>query len=73
MEVPRLVVESELLAYATATAMQNSNHVCDLHYSSKQRRILNPLSEASDGTSILMDINWFCYCRATTGTPKFFI
>ena len=53
MEVPRLGVELELqlLAYATATATQDPNHVCDLHHSSQQHRILNPLSEARDRTT----------------------
>ena len=39
MEVPRLGVESELqlLAYTTATAMQDPSHVWDLHHSSQQR------------------------------------
>ena len=56
MEVPRLVVESELypLAYTTATATQDSSHVCDLHHSSWQCQILNPLSEARDQTCSLM-------------------
>ena len=50
MEVPRLGVESELSlpAYARATATPDLNHVCDLHHSSQQRQILNPLSEAGD-------------------------
>ena len=50
MEVPRLGVESklELLAYTTATATQDLSHICDLHHSSQQRRILNPLSKARD-------------------------
>ena len=50
MEVPRLGVESEpqLLAYPTATAMQDLNHICDLHHSSRQLQILNPLREARD-------------------------
>ena len=50
MEVPRLGVESELqlLAYTTAAAMQNLSHVCDLHPSSRQHQIPNPLSEARD-------------------------
>ena len=57
MEVSRLGVESELqmLAYATATATQDLSCVCNLHHSSLQRRILNPLREARDGTRILMD------------------
>ena len=57
MEVPRLGVELklQLLAYTTATAMQDLSLVFDLQYSSWQRQILNPLSEARDWTQILMD------------------
>ena len=49
MEVPRLGAESELqlLDYTTATAAQDLSRSCDLHHSSRQRRILNPLREAS--------------------------
>ena len=56
MEVPRLGVESELLlpAYATATTTPDPRHVCDLHHSSQQCWILNPLSEARDQTCNLM-------------------
>ena len=45
MEVPRLGVklEIELLAYATATATWDLNHVCNLHHSSRQCRIPDPL------------------------------
>ena len=52
MEVPRLGVESELQfpAYTTATAMPDVSRVCDLHYSSWQCQILNPLSEVRDRT-----------------------
>ena len=57
MEVPRLGVESalQLPAYATATALQDPNCICDLHHSSQQRWIPNPLSEARDQTCILID------------------
>ena len=50
MEIPRLGVESELplLVYATATATQDPSHICDLQQSSRQRRIVNPRSEARD-------------------------
>ena len=56
MEVPRLGVELELqlLAYATATATPDLSHTCDLHHSSGQCQILNPLSEARDRTRNLM-------------------
>ena len=50
MEVPRLGVKSELQlpTYTTATATRDSSQVCDLHHSSQQRQILNPLSKARD-------------------------
>ena len=64
MEVPRLEVELELqlLAYTTATARQNLSCVCNLRHSSWQHQNLNPLSRARDGTHILMDTSWVCYC-----------
>ena len=57
MEVPRLGVESELQlpAYTTAAATQDWSRVCDLHHSSWQCQILNPLIEAKDRTCILME------------------
>ena len=50
MEFPRLGVELELQsqANATATAMQDPSCVCNLHHSSRQCQILNPLSKARD-------------------------
>ena len=70
IEAPRLGVESELQlpSYTTATATSDPSCVCNLYHSSRQRRILNPLSGARDGTHILMDISQICYCWATTGT-----
>ena len=60
MEVPRLEVELELqlLAYTTATAMQDPSCICDLCHSLQQCQIFNPLSEARDQTSICMDTSW---------------
>ena len=57
MEVSRLGVESELqlLACTTATATLDTSCVCDLHHSSQQCQILNPLSKARDRTHNLMD------------------
>ena len=64
MEVPRLGADSELqlLAYATATATatRNQSHICHLHHSSWQCQILNLLSEARDGTCILVVTSWVC-------------
>ena len=73
MEVPRLEVESELQLppYATAPAMQDPSHVCDLHYSSQQCQILNPLNKARDQTHNLMVPSWIPFCCTMTETPAF--
>ena len=57
MEVPRPGVQLELqpLAYTTAEATWDLSRVCDLHHSSGQHQILNPLSEARDQTRTLVD------------------
>ena len=57
MEGPRLGVEFELQlpAYTTGTAVQDPSRVCDLHHGLQQRQILDPRSEARDGTRIIMD------------------
>ena len=62
MDVPRLGPESELQlpAYNTATAMPDLSSICDLHHSSQQHQILNPLSKARDQTHILMDTSQVC-------------
>ena len=72
MEVSRLGIklEVQLPAYATATAMRDPSHVCDLHHSSPQCRIPDPLSEARDRTCVLMDTSRICFYGATTGTPQ---
>uniref|UniRef100_A0A8C3YEF5 Uncharacterized protein n=1 Tax=Catagonus wagneri TaxID=51154 RepID=A0A8C3YEF5_9CETA len=45
--------------------------VCDLHHSSRQRRVLNPLSEARDRTRNLMVPSHIRFHCATMGTPNF--
>ena len=74
MEVSRLGVKSELqlLACATGIAMSDPSHICNLHHNSRQRRILNPLSEARDQTRILMDTSQAHYLWAAVGTPDLF-
>ena len=59
MEVPRLGVklELELLAYATAMAMWDLSHVCNLYHC-----IPNPLNEVRDQTCILMDTSRIHFC-----------
>ena len=76
MEVPRLGVESELQlpAYTTATATPDPSHVCDLHHSSQQHWIPNPLSKARDRTHKLMvpsQIRFHCTTMGTPGTLLF--
>ena len=70
MEVPRLGVESELqlLAYATATAIQDPRHVCNLHHSSWQHQIPDPLSKARIKPEFLMDTSQIRLYHATTET-----
>ena len=58
MEVPKLGAVLELVA---CTAMLDLSHVCSLHHSSQQHRILNPLSEARDGTHVFTDPSWVRY------------
>ena len=61
MEVPRLGIrlELQLLSYTPASATQiQASRICDLHHSSLQWWILNPLSEARGHTHVLMDTSW---------------
>ena len=62
MEVPRLGIKPELQlpVYTTTTAMPDPSHICNLHHSSQQRWIFNPLSEVRDGTCILMVTSRIC-------------
>ena len=48
VEVPRLGVESELQLLAYTTVTSDPSHTDNLHCSSQQRQILNPLREAGD-------------------------
>ena len=72
MEVFRLEVKSELQppAYTTATATQDPSHVCDLHHSSGQCWILNPLGEARDQSRVLMGISGIPFRLAIARTPE---
>ena len=64
-------VESELwpLAYTTATATWDPSPICDLHHSSQQRQIPNPLGETRDQTHNLVVPGWICFCGTVMGTP----
>ena len=59
MEVPKPgELEMQLQAYATATVTQDLSCICDLHYSSQQCQVLNPLGKAGDQACIIMDTSW---------------
>ena len=58
MEVPSLGVHSELELPATAAATRDLSQILNLCHSLKQRQILNSLTEAGDGTRILIDTSW---------------
>ena len=47
-----------------------SELVCDLHHSSQQHQILNPLSKARDQTCNLIVPSRICFHCATMGTPR---
>ena len=70
VEVPRLGVKLKLQlpVYTTTTAMQDPSYVCNLHYSSWQWWILNPLRKARYWTCIFMDTSWICFLCTTMGT-----
>ena len=70
MEISRLGVQLELqlLAYTIPTAMPEPNRICDLHHSSQQHQILNPMSKARDQTHNLMVPSRIHFHCTTTGT-----
>ena len=74
MEVPRLGVKWELKlpAYATATATQDPSRDFDLHHSSRQHQILNPLSKARDQTHVPMDTSQVLNPLNHKGNSEFF-
>ena len=74
MGVPRPGVKSELQlpACTTVTAAQDPSHVFDLHHSSQQCRILNPLSKARDQTHNLIIPIRFISAVAPRELPFFF-
>ena len=66
----RGLIRAVTTAYATATAMPDPSHVCNLHHSSRQCRILNPLSEARDRNCIFLDTSQFPYHWITFYTQR---
>ena len=72
VEVARLGAESELQlpTYATATAIPNSSHICDLHHSLQQCQILNPLRPGLKPASSWMLV-WFTTTEPQWELPAF--
>ena len=73
MEVPRRGAELELQLQAYDTATPDPSHIYDLHYSSWQCWLLNPLSEARDRTQNLKVPRWIRFHCTTMGTPNIFL
>ena len=71
MEVSGLGVQLELEppAYITATAMSDLSHICDLHHSSQEHQILNPLNKARDQIHYLMVLSQIHFRCTMLGTP----
>ena len=71
LDIPRLGVKSELWLQAntTATAVQDPSLICDLHHSSQQHQIPDPLGEAKHRTCFFMDTSQICFRCTTTGIP----
>ena len=72
MEVPRIGVklELQLLPYTTVTATLDLSHICNLHHSSGQCQILNPVSEVRDQTCVLMDTSQLIFSEPQQELPK---
>ena len=72
MEVPRLGIKLELQppAYTTATATQDLSQVCNLHHSSQQHWILNPLSRPGIEPATSWFLVGFINHFAMMGTPR---
>ena len=76
MGVPRPGVKSEpqqcgmwSVSATYTTAMWYVIRICNLHHTSWQHQLPDPLSKTRDWTHTLMDISRVCYCWVTVGTP----
>ena len=68
MEVPGLGSNRSYRCYPTPQPQQLGIWASDLHHSSRQHWILNPLCKSRDLTSVFMDTSHTCHHWATTGT-----
>ena len=71
MEVPRLQIRAVAASYTIDIATRDLSRVCDLHHSSRQCWILNPLSKARDRTRYLMVASPIRIHCAMMQTPLF--
>ena len=62
-----------MLCDSIATAAWDPSHVCDVHHSSLQHWILNPLRKAMDRTHILIFPSQIHLHCTTMGTPAIII
>ena len=53
-------IRAAAAAYTTATAARDWSRVFNLHHSSQQHWILNPLSKTRDQTHVLIDTSQIC-------------
>ena len=65
-------IELQLQIYNTAIAMSDPTQVCDLHQSSPQCGILNPLCKARDRIHILMDTSWVQTLSHNRNSPFYY-
>ena len=56
--------------YLFPMELMDPSRVCNLHHTSQQCQILNPLHDAKDQTRNLIVPSWIRFCCSTTGTPK---
>ena len=68
---PAAYGKSELQMPAYTMATPDPSCVCDVHHSSQQQWILNPLIKARDQAQIFMDTSQAHYYWATMGTSHF--
>ena len=50
----RGLIRAGAASLSAATAMQDPRHLCDLHHSSRQHLVFNPLTQARDQNCVLM-------------------
>ena len=66
----RGLIRATAASLCHSTATPDPSHIYELHHSSCQHWILNPLNKARDQTLNVMVPNQICFCCATMDTPK---